>query len=58
MITLDSSSYNDQRVKFVDIDALVQGVIREGLEYGLAHRRHFYSRYARGGLVAPKELTL
>ena len=58
VITLDSSSYNDQRVKFVDIDALVQGVIREGLEYGLAHRRHFYSRHARGGLVAPKELTL
>lgn len=56
VITLDSSSYNDQRVKFVDIDALVHGVLREGLEYGLAKRRHFYSRQARGGLAAPKEL--
>lgn len=55
LIVMDSSSYNNQRVKFVDIDALVGGILRDGAEYGLAHRKHFFTCMAGGGLVAPKE---
>ena len=54
LITLDSSSANNQRVKFVDIDALIKGVLRSGIETGLAKRRHFYTRTAEGGIVALK----
>ena len=54
LIVMDSSSYNDQRVKFVDIDAMVGGLLRSGIEYGLTHRKHFYTRQSGGGLVSPK----
>ena len=55
LIVMDSSSYNDQRVKFVDIDALVSGILRSGAEYGLSHRKHFFTRLAGGGLVSPSQ---
>lgn len=52
LIVMDSSGYNDQRVKFVDIDTAVRGILKSGIEYGLAHRKHFYTPLAGGGLVA------
>lgn len=55
LIVMDSSSYNDQRVKFVDIDALVSGILRSGAEYGLTHRKHFFTPLAGGGLVSPSQ---
>ena len=55
LIVMDSSSYNDQRVKFVDIDALVSGILRSGAEYGLTHHKHFFNRQAGGGLVSPEQ---
>ncbi len=54
LITLDSSGYNDQRVKFVDIDSMVRGVLKSGIEYGLANRQHFYAKGTGGGLIALK----
>ena len=52
LIVMDSSGYNDQRVKFVDIDAMVRGILPSGIEYGLAEKKHFYTPRAGGGLVA------
>lgn len=53
MIVMDSSNHNEQRVKYVDIDALIRGILRSGVEYDLAHRRHFYKAPTGGGLIAP-----
>ena len=29
------------------------GILRSGAEYGLSHRKHFFTRLAGGGLVSP-----
>jgi hypothetical protein len=42
-------------LKFVDIDSLVGGILRSGAEYGLSHRKHFFTRLAGGGLVSPAQ---
>ena len=55
LITADSSASNDERIKYVDIDDLVNGIFRTGITRGLKARQYYYYPGARGGVAAPAQ---
>ncbi len=56
LIVADSAGLNDERVKFVDIDHLVPGLLRRGAAAALKKRQYYYNRLRDGGLISPREL--
>ena len=56
LIVADSAGLNDERIKFVDIDQLIPGLLRNGVAAALKKRRYYYNRLWDGGLLSPASL--
>ena len=52
LIIADSAGLNDERIKFVDIDQLIPGLLRNGAAAALKKRRYYYNRLWDGGLLS------
>lgn len=55
LIVADSAGLNDERIKFVDIDTVVSGVLRSGVRAALKKGQYYYNRFHDGGLLSPRE---
>ena len=56
LIIADSAGLNDERIKFVDIDQLIPGLLRNGAAAALKKRRYYYNRLWDGGLLSVREI--
>ena len=55
LIVADSAGLNDEQIKFVDVDAVVAGVLRSGVRTALKKGQYYYNRFHDGGLLSPRE---
>ena len=58
VIAADSAGSNNQRIKYADIDAVVSGILRHGVNTGLTQRRYYYGRGVTGGILFPTSTEL
>ena len=52
LIAADSAGLNDERIKFVDIEALISGLYRAGADLGIKKQQFYFTRRTRGGLLS------